>query len=216
MSRVTKDLGPSDTPAAARSVTQPWRDPRLWIGVALVAGSIALGARVLAGADDTTQVWAARADLQPGTTLTPDDLIATPVRLDAVAADRYLAVDAAWPDDDQLLRAVGQGELLPTAAIGPPATGLVAVPVSVPPGAVPPSLVVGAVVDVWVTAGDRQEAASPVLDDVVVLELPAADEMLGAAGDRQVVVGVPAEERDGVGQVLAASRDGRVSITREG
>jgi hypothetical protein len=216
MSRVTKDLGPSDTPAASRSVTTPWRDTRLWTGIALVAGSIALGARVLSGADDMTQVWAARADLQPGVQLSPDDLVVARVRLDDAASERYLLVDGPLPEEDRLVRAVGQGELVPAAALGAGDLGVVAVPVSVPARAVPPSLAAGSVVDVWVTSGERNEEATAVLDDVTVLEVPAVDEMLGAGGDRQVVVGVPAEARGGVGRVLAAGRDGRVAITREG
>jgi hypothetical protein len=216
MARVTKDLGTSDAPAAARSVRPAWRDTRLWVGVALVAASITLGARVMAGADDLTRVWALRADLQPGDTIKVDDLVATPVRLDAAAEQRYLVVTDPLPDQRHLLRAVGQGELLPAAALGPADEGVVAVPLSVPSGAMPPSLDAGAVVDVWVASGDRGEAAVAVLDDVVVREVPAADEMLGAGGERQVVVGVPADARDGVGRVLAAARDGRVSITREG
>lgn len=216
MTRVTKDLGTSDAPAAARSVRPAWRDTRLWVGVALVAASITLGARVMAGADDRIQVWAARADLEAGATVEPDDLVAAAVRLDDASADRYLVVTEQLPDDAHLLRAVGAGELLPAAALGAPADGLITVPLSVPSGAVPPSLVAGAVVDVWVTSGDRGEAAVSVLDDVVVREVSTADEMLGAGGERQVVVGVPADARDGVGRVLAAARDGRVSITREG
>jgi hypothetical protein len=172
-------------------VTTPWRDTRLWTGIALVAGSIALGARVLSGADDMTQVWAARADLQPGAQLSPDDLVVARVRLDDAASERYLLVDGPLPEEDRLVRAVGQGELVPAAALGVGDLGVVAVPVSVPARAVPPSLAAGSVV-------------------------PAVDEMLGAGGDRQVVVGVPADARGGVGRVLAAGRDGRVAITREG
>ncbi|MDO7868944.1 hypothetical protein [Nocardioides jiangxiensis] len=213
---MTKDLGTSGTPAAARSLRTPWRDPRLWTGVALVAASIAVGARVMAGADDLTPVWAARSDLQPGVTIRSSDVVATSVHLDDRAARRYLRADRPLPHDRRVLRAVAEGELVPAAALGAEAAGVVSVPVSVPAGAVPPSLVPGAVVDVWVASGDRGEAASPVLDDVVVLEVPAPDELLGAGSDREVVVGVPATARDGVGRVLAAARDGRVSITREG
>lgn len=216
MSRVTKDLGISDAPAAARSVRPAWRDTRLWVGVALVAASITLGARVMAGADDLTRVWAVRGDLQAGATVQADDLVTVAVRLDDAATARYLSVAEPLPDDLHLVRAVGAGELLPAAALGAPADGLMTVPLSVPSGALPPSLAAGAVVDVWVFSGDRGEAAVPVLDDVVVREVAAADEMLGAGGERQVVVGVPTGARDGVGRVLAAARDGRVSITREG
>src|SRR5436189_6322466 len=98
MSRVTRDLGTSGTPVAARSVRRPWRETRLWIGVALVATSIAVGARVLAGADDMTRVWAARADLQPGASLGSDDLVVASVRLGAGARERYLRADAPPPD----------------------------------------------------------------------------------------------------------------------
>lgn len=216
MARVTKDLGTSDAPAAARSVRPAWRDTRLWVGVALVAASITLGARVMASADDLTRVWAVRSDLPAGAAVDRDDLVAAAVRLDDAAAAHYLPVTDPLPEAAHLVRAVGAGELLPAAALGAAADGLVTVPLSVPSGAVPPSLAPGAVVDVWVASGDRGEAAEPVLDDVVVREVPAADEMLGAGGERQVVVGVPADARDGVGRVLAAARDGRVSITREG
>lgn len=216
MSRVTKDLGISDAPAAARSVRPAWRDTRLWVGVALVAASITLGARVMAGADDLTRIWAVRGDLQAGATVQADDLVTVAVRLDDAAAARYLSVAEPLPDDLHLVRAVGAGELLPAAALGAPADGLMTVPLSVPSGALPPSLEAGAVVDVWVFSGDRGEAAVPVLDDVVIREVAPVDEMLGAGGERQVVVGVPTDARDGVGRVLAAARDGRVSITREG
>lgn len=216
MTRVTKDLGTSGTPAAARAVRPAWRDTRLWIGVALVAASITLGARVMAGADDLTRVWALRTDLQAGATVQPDDLVAAAVRFDGAAAAHYLPVADPLPEDLRLLRAVGAGELLPSAALGAPTDGLMTVSVSVPSGALPPSLETGAVVDVWVAAGDGGQAAVPVLDDVLVREVPAADELLGAGGERQVVIGVPAASRAGVGRVLAAVRDGRVAITREG
>ena len=48
----------SDVPAALRGQRPAWRDPRLWIGIVLVAASVVVGARVLAAADDTVQVWA--------------------------------------------------------------------------------------------------------------------------------------------------------------
>jgi hypothetical protein len=51
----------TDTGTPALRVRRPgWRDPRLWIGVVLVAGSVVAGARLLAAADDTVQVWSPR------------------------------------------------------------------------------------------------------------------------------------------------------------
>lgn len=216
MARVTKDLGPSETPAAARASTSPWRDPRLWTGIALVAGSIVVGAQVFAAADDTTQVWSARRDLGVGTEVAREDLVPLEVRLSDRVLRRYLAPGDDLPAGGRLSRPVGAGELVAASAFGETGPGLVAVPVAVPAGAVPASLVTGSVVDVWVTAGDRGEPAVPALEDVVVLEAPEVDDVLGGSGERRLVVGVPAGHDGGVGSVLAAGRDGRLSLTVEG
>ena len=53
---------PGDVPAATRPTTPGWRDPRLWIGVVLVTGSVVAGARILSGAD-------ARAKIDAGASL---------------------------------------------------------------------------------------------------------------------------------------------------
>ena len=75
----TTTAGP-DVPPALRGHRSGWRDPRLWIGVVLVAASVVVGARVLAAADDTVQVWAAAADLGAGQRVDADDLVAQRVR----------------------------------------------------------------------------------------------------------------------------------------
>ena len=64
----------TDTPTARRSSAPGWRDPRLWIGVALVAASVLAGAIVLGTSDDTVAVWAATDTMGPGHALTADDL----------------------------------------------------------------------------------------------------------------------------------------------
>src|SRR5690242_2876688 len=51
-SRAARDL---DVPAATRTRPSGWRDPRLWVGVVLVTGSVVAGARILSAADDMTQ-----------------------------------------------------------------------------------------------------------------------------------------------------------------
>ncbi len=214
MTRVTKDLGPSETPTAARASTSPWRDPRLWTGVALVAGSIVVGGQVLAAADDTTEVWAARADLAAGARVTAHDLVTVGVKLDRRSLARYLVPGDELPDD-ALLHRVAAGELMAESAFGDAAAGLVAVPLAVAVGSAPSSLAVGSHVDVWVTSADRSEPAAPALDGVIVLEAPAVDEVLGGGGERRLVVGVPAAQDDGIGQVLAAGHDGRIALTVE-
>ena len=53
-------------PPAVRATAPGWRDPRLWIGIAIVAVSVVAGARLLGAADDTVAVWAVAADIGRG------------------------------------------------------------------------------------------------------------------------------------------------------
>ncbi len=131
-----------DVPAALRGQRPAWRDPRLWIGIVLVAASVVVGARVLAAADDTVQVWSTARDLGAGQRVEADDLVAQRVRFaDTDALDGYFTVDDELPADLELTRSVAAGELLPRGAVGTPdETGLVEVPVAVEPELVPPSV----------------------------------------------------------------------------
>ena len=72
----------SDTapPRATRSRRPGWRNPRLLLGVVLVAGSVVLGARVLAAADDTVGVWAVSRSLPAGAAVEDGDLERRQVR----------------------------------------------------------------------------------------------------------------------------------------
>lgn len=177
-------------PAATRTGTPGWRDPRLWIGVLIVAASVVVGARVVDGADDTVQVWAVSADLGAGDRVTEADLVAQRVRFaDSGALARYFAVEEELPADLALVRGVGAGELLPRAAVGSADdAGTVSVPLAV--DLVPPAVGEGSVVDVYLT-GSAGTPDGPVLDDVVVVDAPALDEGFGATGKRQLVVAVP-------------------------
>src|SRR6195952_1575831 len=74
------NLGMTDTPAARRAAAPGWRDPRLWVGVAIVAASVLVGALVLGSSDDTVPVWAAGDAMGAGHVLTSDDLTVRRVR----------------------------------------------------------------------------------------------------------------------------------------
>lgn len=187
---VAHDLG--SPPAATRTGTPGWRDPRLWIGVLIVAVSVVAGARLLASADDTVQVWAVTADLGAGDRISEADLVTQRVRFaDEGGLARYFAADDALPPDLALTRGVAAGELLPRAAVGSVEdTGTVAVPLAVDAELVPPAVGDGSVVDVFLT-GTRRTPDGPVLDDVVVVDAPGLDEGFGTSGKRQLVVAVP-------------------------
>jgi len=198
------DTPASAAPPAATRATRPgWRDPRLWIGVAIVAISIVAGSRLLAAADDSVAVWAATTDLAVGDDVTGDDLEARQVRfVDAADLDRYVAVDQALPADARLLRGVGAGELLPRAALGSAdETGVLQLPISVEPTLVPDGVGAGSVVSVYVRDTSRcDECAGPALDGVTVVDAPSADDLTGA---RQLVLAVEQDDADRWFELLA-------------
>ncbi len=203
---------PDGTPSAARARRPGWRDPRLWIGIAIVAASVLVGARVLAAADDTEAVWALRADAGDGETLTEDDLVSVRVRFqDADELDRYFRVDDTLPGDLQLERSLGEGELLPRAAVGDAdAADTRQVPLAVPPEQLPPSVGPGSTVDVYLVAGTPAGGGAPaatrtkVLEEVTVVDVASPEEGLGAGGVQQVVVAVPTAEVEPFYERLAA------------
>lgn len=227
-----RDLGATSVPPAVRTTTPGWRDPRLWVGVAIVAASVVIGSRVLASADDTVQVWAVADEVAPGTPLTEDDLVARRVRFaDDEDLDRYVEVGAELPAELALSRALGAGELLPRSAIGVPEDGdTVTLSIAVPPLLVPTAIGPGSVVDVYVT-GDAAGGASgadggaagagvpepgvPVLDDVRVVAAPPAGESLSPGGERQVELAVPGDAVADYYAAVAGLTAPVVSITQE-
>ncbi len=149
------------------------------------------------------------------------DLVARRVRFgDEADGDRYLRVGDRLPDDATLSRAVGAGELLPAGALGAADEGLTEVPIWAPAEVIPASIEPGSVVDVWVTptpgTGTIAKGSVLVLDDVVVVAVPRGEDSFGPGGNRQVLVGVPDGAAPEVGQALAAAKDNRIVITRQG
>lgn len=209
-------------PRASRSRRPGWRNPRLLLGIILVAGSVVLGARVLAVADDSVGVWALASDLPAGAVLEANDLERRQVRFpDAETADRYLAARDNVPSGATLDRPVAAGELLPRSAfVERPGPELVEVPVSVLSDDLPTTVRQGSVVDVWVapkvtTTGQPVKAVA-VLTDVVVVAVPRRTEGLGPQTTRQVIVGVPAARSRDLGPALGGMADGRIVIARKG
>ncbi|GGF56623.1 hypothetical protein GCM10011519_33150 [Marmoricola endophyticus] len=219
-----RSAGAAVAPTASRPRRQGWRDPRLLVGVLIVAVSVLLGVRVLASADDTVAVWAATKDLPSGTEVGRGDLVSRQLRFTrSEDADRYLSADEALPSDRVLGRAVGSGELLPRAALDDSSDELVEVPLAVEVDAVPATVREGSVVDVWVTpdaasaagAGGRLTEAERILDDVTVVRAARVEDTLAPSGTRQIIVGVTQSQADELGPALGRSAAGHVVITRQ-
>jgi hypothetical protein len=210
-------------PQASRSRPAGARDPRLWVGVVVVALSVLLGARVVGAADESVRVWSARGPLAAGQPVTGEDLEATRVRFpDAADLQRYVAVGEPLPPDARLTRGVGEGELLARGALGTAgADGVLTLPLALPPTALPPGLAAGDRVDVWVTAEDDRPGryrADRVLEDVPVVAMPPTEQGFAAATERRLVLGLdgPEADSDALAEVLAGLGGGTVTVVGRG
>ena len=107
------------SPKATRQSRPRWLDPKLFLGILLVLASMALGARVIAQADQTVDVWALRenVDLAPTVPLAQSALVAKSVRFTSQSdADLYVSAREPIPEGARMIRAVSAGELLPRNA----------------------------------------------------------------------------------------------------
>lgn len=222
----------SAVPAATRTRTPGWRDPRLWIGIALVAACVVAGSVVLGSADETEPVWAVRADVAPGDAVGPDDVVAVRVRFGSGAEeDRYLPAAEPPPDGARALRAVAAGELLPRAALGSGAESAgVRVPLAVDPTRLPDQVAAGDVVDVYVTSesaaaggdGAGDSSGGPAGGAVLLLRAVAVSSLgdpaagLGAGGEQRLVVTVGEEQADQVPTVLGRAATGVLTVVARG
>lgn len=206
-------------PPATRAQGPGWRDPRLLLGVVVVAGCVLLGSRVLAGADDTVAVWGLRHDVAAGAALTGADLVPVRVHFGGAGADRYLPVGAGPAPAATAAHDLAAGELLPRSAlVADDPRDLVEVPLSVAPDDLPASVRRGTTVDVWVlpqsaTDGPERVRARLALDDAVVVAVPSPGDSLAPRTTQQVIVGVDAAAD--LAESLGDLAGGRVVLTRQ-
>jgi len=198
--------------AVAGTVRRPsWRDPRLLAGLVLIALAVAGVVMIVDRADTTTPFYAAAHDLAPGTVLTKDDLIVVNVR---VGSGEYVP-QTADVVGKVLDRTVGEGELVPVAALVAPdrfAARDIAVESAMP---LAEGVGVGSLVDVWVTVQAETGPQSTLVGSgLPVTDIREAASSLGSGGGQTVYVAVPLED---VGRVLdAVSADGDVAIVAAG
>jgi hypothetical protein len=220
--RATKESAAANTtPPATRSKRPTWREPRLLMGVALIAISVLLGAKLMAALDDTVGVFVVKEDLAKGSTLTSSDLRATQIRFaDAATADLYVSSDDSISGSASLNRDLKAGELLPRQAMDSNATAdLVELPISVDSTDLPTTVRQGSTVDVWVTSkaagsGPVDLKATLVLPEALVISVPGRSDSFAPEATKQVILGVPAKDTEKLAQALGVLADGRVVITR--
>lgn len=208
-----------------RATTPGWRDPRLWLGIAIVAVSVVAGARLLASADDTVALWAVTADMGAGDVVSEADLVVQRVRFaDAQRLDLYFTAEERLPADLELLHSVGEGELLARAAVGSAAeSDVLQVPISVASERVPVSVDAGSVVDVMIVARPAQPGGrAPIgpgeaaLEGVTVVAAPPLTDSFGTSGERQLDLAVPEADAQAFFELLNSLESPVLTVLRRG
>lgn len=182
-------------------------DPRLAIGLLLVAASVAGVVAIVSAADTSVQVYAARDPLAPGDRITSDDLEARSVRLD-VASALYL-VPGDVPDGGFIVtRSVAEGELVPTSAVGS-VDGLRLTSVVLTMGSqLAASVQPGSVVDVWAAQEEENRHFGPpavIVPGATVVRLVESDSIVARDQTTGIEVLVPKSK---IARVLEALANG--------
>jgi hypothetical protein len=213
------ELGPA--PAVRRLRSSRWRDPRLAVGVVLVAGSVVVGARVIDAADDTVPVWSLRNDVPAGSELSADDVTISRVNFDEAGdAERYFDGDDPIPDELVVGHDLVAGELLARSALAEPESEAISeLSLSVADGFYPVDLQPGDRVSVWVAPSDgtdQRRIADVVFESVPVLQTDSASSDLSGDATTDVLLGLDADAVASLDRSLAQISIGSVFLIREG
>nr|WP_125776946.1 hypothetical protein [Antribacter gilvus] len=199
---------PLPEPSAPRLRRPSWRDPRLTVGVVIVALSVALGSWAVSSAGHTVPVYVASGALTAGEPVQADALRTVDVRL-STNLDRYLRADRPLPDGLVAVRTVLDGELVPRSALGD-AAGSDLRSVAVPVGSgLSDRIRPGAVVDLWfvpaapVAEGVARPEPRLLAGQVVVEQVDAPEGALVVAGSSTLHALVPADVLPAVLTALA-------------
>jgi hypothetical protein len=189
-------------------------DPRLLLGIALVAASVAGVLGIVGAADRRVTVYAAAETLAPGDRVAADDLVPRQVALDD-ARTLYLTDADLGPSGLFATTVVRRGELVPRSAVGSEQGSDSTSLVLRLGGEVSASVVAGAVIDVWASPrlnGDPQGGAAGgfgppavLCSDAITVRVVAADGIVSAGDGQSVEVLIP---RSRVARLLQAIANG--------
>lgn len=197
----------SQTGQRERTPRSFWFDPRFAIGVVLVVASVAGVLVIVASADKTVTVYAARSVLSVGDRIGPDDLVERSVRLGTVT-DKYLGGGGIPADGLVVTRTIAEGELVPTSAVGSTAGERVASVVVTVNSRLPKAVAAGSVVDVWAAReGDSGQFGPPsvLVPSATVVQIIEADGIIAGADAVSVELLVPRSRTARMLEALANS-----------
>ncbi|MCD2444006.1 SAF domain-containing protein [Agromyces sp. SYSU K20354] len=180
-------------------------DPRLIIGIVLIAGSTTGVWALVSGFDDSIEVYVAHETITAGSAVEVDDLAVESVRLGS-SAERYLLADAPVGDGLVATRTVQAGEFVPRSAVDEvDRTGLSVVVVP-SRGPLPSGLSAGDRIDVWSAAALERGSFEPpkvLISDAEIAGLVESEGMVQADGV-SVELLVPREKVAALLEALAA------------
>ena len=203
-----------DAPRAQRLRLRRRADLRLWLGLALVVGSMFAGAHLMSQGAQTVTVWQAGRDMSAGSA--PQHMRPVTVALGSVAED-YLP--ATEPLTGQLRYPIQAGELIPRSALSAPdlAPSRI-VTIGVDPLHAPVDLLAGDRVDVWSTPDpdslDALAVPSEVESDIgprLVLESVLVQDVAPDSMGRELAI-VVSVHPDQVQQLVGAARAGVIDL----
>lgn len=205
--------------AATRLRLQPWKDPRLLIGVLLVLGATVLGARLTTSDSEGVEYWSVRGHVTAGDRVQQDDLEPARVTLTGSADANYVRTSEEFMAPfDELVWAhdIAPGTLVvKEAVVAAGARHRGELPLNVAVGSSPPDLARGDVVDVWVGPGPGDETAGKaerVLESVRVLRAGGSGASTDGGLAETVLVDVNRRELDE--SVVGPLASGHVTLVR--
>lgn len=180
-------------------------DPRLIIGIVLIAGSTTGVWALVSGFDDSIEVYVARDTITAGSAIETDDLAVESVRLGSTA-ERYLLAGQAVGGGLVATRTVQAGEFVPRSAVdGADRTGLSVVVVP-SRGPLPSGLSAGDRIDVWSAKAVERSSFEPpkvLISDAEIAGLVESQGMVQTEGV-SVELLVPREKVAALLEALAA------------
>ncbi len=188
--RGNMSLRVSEPEPAARLRKPSWRDPRLLLGLLLVLGSVAGVVALVQNADRTTEVYAAPADVPPGTPVTAKDLAIVQVRLGG-AEDLYFTVASGVPQDSVAGTVLRKGELVARSSLTTP-DALDRKPVGLRvEDPLPARTKAGSRVDIWAAVPNARngfDEPRELIEGAEISELTLTESALGASRSTELLV----------------------------
>ncbi|MFJ5860536.1 hypothetical protein ACIQCM_03865 [Pseudarthrobacter sp. NPDC092439] len=205
-------MGLDSSVTVSRLKRPSWKDPRLVVGILLVLASVAGVISLLAAADRTTEVFAARNGIAVGERLTPENVVRTKVRLGDVE-QHYITAASGLPEDAVAIQRIGKEQLVPRTSLGT-VDALDRKPVALTVSeALPAQAVAGARVDVWVAQPDARNGFSEptlLLPGAEIAEVAEGATALGSS--KTTVIMVLVEDSRMPALLGAQANDARISV----